>query len=373
MPRAHVFVVALLLGVTSAALSQPSRAAQLRLQHARVDTITAHWQRAVTLLQAYDDSVARSRARLDTIRAGSLRVLVAPAIRSRVEAFVAVTAAQLDSQVGPAAQRLAKQWLVVRQRWDTTADTVVISAVMPPGPRGFPKSREVEALWGALSDSLVIRGLRHASLSQLSTEVNGGFLRWLSSDVSPDTVSTYAWTQLRLGLVSSATAVARRCYDGDLIACRMTLRLVPVLDAATELFDAAGRRRFVTEGNYSPDAIEVACRDGDDAACLTAARQLVRRGNPISPTRLMVMTATQTALRIGGREAYERLIRSTGAPAQALADAAGVPLDSVLKVWQHNLRETRLPSQDISLGIAASSLLWIAVCGALSLRSSRWR
>ena len=374
MRKVGLIGAVLALGFASPARAQMSRTVELRLQRARVDTIAAHWRLAKARLDAFDVSVAKTRARLDTILIGHLRVLVAPAVRTRIEPAVAATAAHLDSLLGSASTRLEKHWLVVRL-YRGTADTISVAAVMTPG-RSFPKGREIEMVWGPVNDTLVHNGLRRGAIRLVASELDSTFSRWLGRDFALDTVSTFMWTQARLDLVSSPTTVGRRCYEGDIQSCRLTLQLARVSDPATEWFDAVDRRRFfqhTSRSNYYSPAQD-ACREGSDAACITAIRQLRFRENSFfAATGVLVGSLTQTALRLGGREGLERLLRSSGPPAQALADAAGVPLDSVLRVWHRNTRDARMPSQDVSLGIAATSLLWIALCGALSLRSSRWR
>jgi len=372
MHRVALLVAALSIGVAVAGQAQSSGASELRRQRVIVDSVGAFAKRAKARLVAFDDSVAKSRVSLDTIRAGSLQVLVTKSSRSRLEPMVGVAASRFDSIFGSAAKRLETHSLVIRQRWDSVADTVVISMVIKPG-KAFPKGREFEVLWGPLTDTLVQRGLRQGAIRLLSDEVSWDLRGWLGSELTPDTVSAYAWTQVRLELVSSSATVARRCYDGDMHACQLTLLLTPVKDRATEWFDSTGRHRYVSARTFDVSPVELACQGGNDKACIAAIRNYDWNRTSFPATGVLITSVTQTAMRIGGHDALDRLLSSKGTPAVALEAAAGVPLDSVLRVWQRNARETRLPSQDVSLGIAGSSLLWILVCGALSLRSSKWR
>ncbi len=372
MRKGWLLAAALSVALAGDTSAQAAPRTELKLQRVRLDTLTAQWRRAKARLDAFDDSIARSRTLLDTIVVGHLRVLVSKSMRERIQPAVAATWVHLDSIFGNAAVMLDRHQFVVRQLLDMP-DTISIGAVMRPGFR-FPKGREIEKLWGRFSDTLVLRGLTIGATHLLSAEMDSSFSRWLYSDLNPDTVSTFHWTQTRLELLSSSATVAQRCYNGDIKACRITLRLEPVADRATEWFDADGRRKFFQQTfpwRYrSP--LEDSCREGNDAACIAAIRQM-RLFTPFPATAVLVSSVTQTALRLGGRNSLERLIKSKAPPERALAEAAGVPLDSVLKVWQRNARDARMPSQDVSLGIAATSLMWIAVCGALSLRSSRWR
>jgi hypothetical protein len=69
----------------------------------------------------------------------------------------------------------------------------------------------------------------------------------------------------------------------------------------------------------------------------------------------------------------QRLIETNGGPRERIAAAAGVPFDSVLRAWQHNLHDTRVASDAMHPSIALASVAWIFICAGLSLRSSRWR
>ena len=373
--RAVVSAVACVLAVAATAPVSAQRAASPaeRAQERRVDSIVAHLHRAKAELDAYDDSVARQRARMDTVQAGSLRLFVEASLRSRVEPAARVAAARVEAEAGPAAARLTKRWVIVRQLTDSTPDSIVVATAEGP------KSPESLQIWGAPDDSLLTVWIHNDAMHLVAAEIPKAFKEWLYAELLPDSVNTVQWTNTRLVLVSSYSTVAHRCYSGDIPACSIGLRLTEVSDPVMEWYDDAGRRRVVSAWLESrrydrrrPEWDQAErCGAGADAACIAALRQWRGLEDPVPPGERMILA--KLAVQMGGPGAYERILSATGTPAQRLAAAAGVPIDSVLRVWQRRVHDTRLPSEDFSVTIAATSLAWILACGALSLRSSRWR
>jgi hypothetical protein len=112
------------------------------------------------------------------------------------------------------------------------------------------------------------------------------------------------------------------------------------------------------------------CLSGNDDACV-AVLDLIDVGPLSSPfVRMSVVTH---ALTRGGTRAAERLIVTPGSTGDALAAAAAQPLDSLIADWQRHLGERSGTASNLPLSIAISSLVWIAICVFLALRSARWR
>ncbi len=80
------------------------------------------------------------------------------------------------------------------------------------------------------------------------------------------------------------------------------------------------------------------------------------------------------ALRLGGRDAYRRLLANPAAPiADRLAAAAGVPHDSLVTVWRADVIASRPATVLLPTWRFAAALVWMALFAACGLRSSRWR
>ncbi|MGH7529587.1 MAG: hypothetical protein ACREMN_04330, partial [Gemmatimonadales bacterium] len=80
------------------------------------------------------------------------------------------------------------------------------------------------------------------------------------------------------------------------------------------------------------------------------------------------------ALRLGGRDAYRRLLAEPAAPlGDRIAAAADVRLDTVIARWRHDVLAARPERVAVSWWAVTAAIGWVAffaVCGA---RSSRWR
>jgi hypothetical protein len=204
--------------------------------------------------------------------------------------------------------------------------------------------------------------------SAINKWVSGGLP--LAPELNPKT----DWGALRLEIVSSASHTGRDCFLGDVKACRLFLELDTVADPARALFDAAGRQRMVKyEGDNARRASRVAterCYDGNDEACLTVLNMIHVSALSSPFVRASVVSH---ALTLGGDRAAERLVTTPGSTRDALAAAAKQPLDSIIVDWQRHLNERSGTASNLPFSIAISSLVWIALCVFLSLRSSRWR
>lgn len=338
----------------------------LRTQERILDSLAANFRVVHAKLVAYDDSVRRSNGFRDTLRVGALNLLVDRSLRARVERLAAIAAAQLDSIAGTGTKRLTNAWTVVR-RQRASDDTLVVTSV------GRVSGLEY---WGAPADSTLVQWLRDQAIRQLRFSLDQPFKEWLRNELPFDSVKSDAWPRLRLQAVSSIFVVMRRCYDGNIAACSLGLGLPPATDPATQLLDSAGRQSFVekTRGNYYWNVarsrqLRQCIDEHSDTSCIAAIR-LINVNDIMPGARAML---TQVSIQMGGTKGFERLLNASGTPSDRIAAAAGVSADSVVRVWQRRMHDTRLPSQDMTPAIAMGSLAWVLAFGALSLRSSRWR
>ena len=360
--------VAAIFATPAGLMAQRAPSQELRDQERLVDTLVARWRVAAHALRAYDDSVARVRAVTDTVRVGSLRILVEPDLRSRAETAARLASPRIDSLAGSAARRLETRWLVLHRMHDRGQDTIVLAA------RGANQDQEYLQVWGTFTDSVLGQAVYHNAQQLLSLSVDQQLKSWLIAELIPDTLPTTAWLGARLAVLSSPASIARSCYDGNLEACTVSLNPISRGDPVMTWFDAAARRRFVTTMRVvsGPNRdIAEACVGGSDAACINYMQHMEHLSDPIPPH--VRSTVTAMAMQMGGRAGYERMLLATGTPLERLAIAAGVPADSVLRSWLSKVRDSRLPSQDMTPGIAAASMGWILVCGLLALRNTRWR
>jgi hypothetical protein len=219
---------------------------------------------------------------------------------------------------------------------------------------------------------VIVSAVSTAASANAASAIN----RWVSGELplAADANPKPDWGALRLNLVSSASHMGRDCFMGDVRACRLFLELDSVADPVTMLFDAPGRQRTVrSEGEHALAASRVAtdrCLGGNDDACLTVLRMI----HPSALSSPFVRASVVShALTMGGPRAAERLVTTSGAARDALAAAAGQPLDSLIADWQRHVSARSGSGGNLPLSIVISSLIWIALCVFLSLRSSRWR
>ena len=194
-----------------------------------------------------------------------------------------------------------------------------------------------------------------------------------------DTSTNDDWRSVRLELVSSRAKVARRCYAGDLAACKVTLGLAEEADPVTTWYDAEDRRAAVAVGNRFEGldrALSTSCLAGRDGDCITLLRTSLALQSWSSPpgSARARMTFARQALEMGGQGSLDRIAAtspdSTTAAFGALANA---PLDSVVAQWQRHAHDGGIESEIATPVIVLASLGWVLAIGAVSLRSPRWR
>ncbi|HET9424469.1 MAG TPA: hypothetical protein VFO55_03785 [Gemmatimonadaceae bacterium] len=184
------------------------------------------------------------------------------------------------------------------------------------------------------------------------------------------------WGNVRFDVLASRALIGPRCYRGEIPACSMLLGLTRPEDAVMSWYDSLARfdevqanREWATRVNR---AATEKCLKGDDRACGDALKSInhfqLPPGGGIARDALI-----REAIRLGGDRAVERMLVSTGSAADALAAGAGVPVDSVIRIWHRNLREGSLGSEDLTPRMVLVTLVWVGLLFFLSTRISRWR
>jgi len=277
--------------------------------------------------------------------------------------------AQLTPMYGRALDELSRHTLVLRRQkvndvGEKDTSYVLIAELQADSTEKF-------SIVVAPEVRLVYASLRDAALKVLLRATDPHFAKWLFAQLPVDTVPSLQWSQTRAELLS-AFAVGRRCYAGRMHDCRLALGITESADPVVELLDASDRRKLVEslrEELWGRRGGEQ-CRSGVDTACIAVLRSNFVRAPISSRHRIDVV---RLAMALGGAQSMERLLMTTGSVDERLAAAARMPTDSVLRRWVSRARNARKASDDMSLGIAASSLGWVLILGAMALRSSRWR
>jgi hypothetical protein len=343
-----------------------------------VDSLARLAAEARGAVRAHDDSVKRSVRAADTAYAGTPTIVAERSVVPRTRVVAPVVVDSVASVTGAAMSRLVGFTFRVhgerRVNWNRAGDTTRELVVSVHRPNGA----EMRA-WRSPADSASIAAaLQYAMTYMVFAASDPAFFAWAGSVIPGDTLNASEWANQRLLLVSSASAVAGRCYRGDIQACRTALMLMPGSDPILDWHDSTTRRRLVRRHGALARRLdaraEQQCLGGSDASCVSLL-QLFPSGTFREPTAVALRSAfLRHALAVGGAGAVERLlVANSGSPTTRLEAAAQLPVDSLIGRWQMRVRETRAPSQDLTVGIAIMSVAWAAGMGALSLRSSRWR
>lgn len=338
---------------------------------ARVQALVPVWRKMAALKHREDSIVAHDLPR-DTLCDGSLVVLTDSALMPFARQVVRQAAAKLERRFGAASNVLRGHlYLLSIPAWDSTENVVDLAEVDRAGQSHFLQGepRSVTAVTGAI--------VQHAA-ETLWGELGPGFGRWLGGGFSADSATAAMWTGVRIDLVTSSFAASRACYAGADTACALALGVAGESDPGVRWFSAAERqdriRRMTLQlDSDNPQQYEQCVKFNTDAAC-TALIHLLPPDDLFPPLGTFARQSLVTlALDVGGPDAFVRMRAAPDTRQAQLAAAAGMPVDSLVGLWRRRALQARTSNPSMNWGMALASLMWVATCGALSLRSSPWR
>ncbi|HKR55135.1 MAG TPA: hypothetical protein VJS20_02465 [Gemmatimonadales bacterium] len=313
------------------------------------------------------DSLARLRLRigLDSIRAGNLVILAPAELHALATAIAPRVWTRVEAVYGEDAR--------------TTTGALVVGIYYSdsgPPPYGFPIDAVPVAIDPAASEernaAQVETRIPDKIRARLDPQLNG----WLSQGITLRP-ARYASPDLYEELVTSPSPLARSCFVGDLTACRSALGLAPAIDAATEWYDAPGRRALVRNLRRDPQNpvwYEQCVEQAVDVACIHILRgpDSIHTSAPLNAGSRELLV--RLALAEGGPLAFHRLLGSAGRSLkQRLEITSGVSSDSLLGRWHATVVANRPEPVMLTAGTGWVALVWALALGALVLRSSRWR
>lgn len=364
-----------LAGVAAAiAMAAPHAAgAQTQAEYrARVRALVPIWHE-MAAVKRREDSLAALALPSEAVRAGPL-VLLADSARVGFARRVAPRAAAvLVRRFGPAAEVLrAHRYLLSGADSAPSRDgPISLSEVDSTGQARYVQSEPPDV-------NTMVWALTHRAATAIGETLGPDFKRWLGGELPVDTATPGMWTGVRIDLVTSPYAVARACYAGAESACALALGLTGTDDPVVRWFDPAERRDRVRRMTYQyrtdHAGLYNACATlGADTAC-TALLRLLPAGDIDPPLGTAARQSLLTlALDVGGADAVTRMEAAPDARQAQLAAAAGIPADSLVRIWRREVLAARSSNPSMSWGVALTSLLWVVACGALALRSSPWR
>jgi hypothetical protein len=200
---------------------------------------------------------------------------------------------------------------------------------------------------------------------------------WVGGAIPVEPPASRDWNDARISLLLSGSTASRECADGKLALCSRALGVDASSNPAFELYNANERVQMIRSFDQilrkaDPRQYERCTQNGATAACDSLAELIppdaVLLPAPASARESLVRFALQQ----GGPGAFDRFVAASS-PRTRIEAAAQMPADSVVAKWYAVISNARTASTAIDLTTALSSLLWAAACGALALRSSRWR
>ncbi len=330
----------------------------------RADSLAREWRQANAIADLAD-SLEHERAVTgrDTVAVGALRIVANPSPLPLREAAARAWPV-IDSFYGSAAQDLAQRPYIIKA---IDPDTTV------------PRSRfhvGMELPWNMTEASLVLLLISNVPVAPPDSALQS----WLGGPVHPSVRALRDRAGVYVQLVTAPSQAARSCFQGRLDSCALALGLAtaPTLEAWYP--SAAERRSLVMTAftDYFDHGATVAayrsCATGSDSACTGLLRSLPKGSLPRPLGADARVTLVHLALRLGGREAYHRLLAGREAPIGArLASAAGVSQDSLLARWREEILAARPSAVALPPWAFLFALGWVVVFAGCGLRSSRWR
>ena len=279
----------------------------------------------------------------------------------------------------------------VEQRESGSDDAV---AAAPPKRTVRLAARELD---GSIKDLLISDSLHVAveaarmavlqAVVQPSTDALSRDLRdWMVHQPAAELPTLRDWRAGWLQLAIYPSLPARGCLVGELRACETALALTEERAPLQAFYDASLRRALAARWLSSNRADAVteeqlatvrACAGGhDDPACLRFLGDRTVGASMIEPGPAQLRTLI---VRFAFSFPTDSVVRADAAYAPGLSirarleRASGLSFQELLRRFHGHLAERRPPPMAPGSALLWSASLWFVACGALSLRSSRWR
>ena len=382
-----VLAASLLAGIPARSEAQATAEARREL-----DSLLPQLAAANARLTDIEQARRRSAGAM-LVQRGHLTVMADSAIAPLIGDAAAVATASLDRVFGADAQRAAAQSIVARvQSVARNGDTSRVIRVRRT--ESLERERALGDLRLAASEERVVAldtpERTHADLvkafealgaAPLHSSLDDELRFWFRSALPATSETSSEIEDIYVDLATSSTGISRGCLAGDVGRCRQALGLSPIADPVLDAYTASQRRSLVATNaprlRLPANASEYdrCVRGDDDAACINRLRELpedlLTRGLSSTAAR---RSFARWALAKGGAGAYSRLRSGSHlSVVERFAATAGVPTDSLVASWQQHVTSGRPAQSSLPPISAFATLLWIGVCGALSLRSTKWR
>lgn len=309
--------------------------------------------------------------------------------------LVLVTTGTMPRTVG-AALPLAWERLMARYGHRLDRTPLVVEIAASEGPQvSVLKFRTATATAGrspaVRGDILRLSSLSRDSLAEVIAAVAGRPF-WAGSDsvlTGWRETADPVWTVREVNLealyellVASPWTVPRRCFAGDLAACRSLLALDPAAHVLIASYTPEEREVMVhrvaalASSRVPPEQISACVSGRDPGRCdevLVAAfpAPWSHGGSLGRPARQALLAL---ALQMRGAGAFDTLVTSVSVPmGERLARTAGVSEDSLVSRWRNSILGARPQPVTVTPAGGWAAMGWATLLGLLALGSSRWR
>lgn len=385
--RTPLMLVALaLLALATPAVAQSAIEARREL-----DSLIPELRAATAVIEEAERARRRDAGAI-SIERGHLRLSVDASIASQTASAAAMASASLDRVFGDQA-RLASAYVigarlqpvrvngegghVIRvRRFDPDSMSTRGAAIRRAGEERVVAVGDPEE-----TDAGLVAALEAVAAVPLHASLDDDLRLWFRTALSATAETPEELENTYIDLTTASTEVSRRCLMGDVRGCRQVLGLAPLADPILEAYTTTDRRTLV-KGNAERLRLPAKAAEfdrcvvgADDTACIARLRDLP----PESLWSAHSTTATRRsfarwAIALGGPGAYARLRTAPGLPLdERFGSAARLPGDSLVVSWHAHVMSARPGRSTLPPTTAFMIMLWIGVCGALALRSSRWR
>lgn len=367
-----------LLGLALCAAWHPASIAAQSVAEARARAEELFRAEQVSRAQGERESLEQLRVRQsDTVLVGGLRIVVRAREHRMAEGAAQLAWPMITARYGRLAEELSRYPLLL-EPVDSAASAFSVTARLP---NGSVTSQGI----GATTETAAAGLVRYADLL-LWANADSALRAWYPSMPDPGLDSSITAERVYLDLVTSPAVQARSCLVGDGRACSEALGLRPVEDPLLTSYDPAGRRELAWrlrerfERSTLGGAYHGCVDDARDAECVRILRAALAQTEAYhtftipaavgdGPRRALVAQV----VRLGGPDAWGRLLASPGQPLEdRLATAAGMPIDSLMRVWRRGIIAARPIPVSVTPLAAVAALGWVVVGLAFALRFSRW-
>jgi hypothetical protein len=355
----------LLVGTVALAAPTPAQDTIVTRLKARADSLVREWRQASTFADVVD-SLERKRAGegRDTIAVGALRIVTNPSPLP-IQQAAARAWPIIDSLYGTVAADLAKRPYLIRA---LDPDTAVPRSAFHVG---------LEVPWDLDEASVVTLLLTNVPMTPPDRVLGD----WMGAPLRPAVRSQHDRATVYVQLVTAPSDASRRCFLGEIARCIDALGLGDATRELERWYPSPGERRalvtraFAEFFNHGATAAPFrGCASGSDTDCTELLRGLPGNALPKPLGYEARATLAHVALRLGGRDAYRRLLANPSDPLPArLAAAAGMPLDSLVDRWRGDMMASRPATVLLPAWAFAVALAWTAFFAGCGLWSTRWR